>query len=160
MSEPQAALPLYFAYGANLDPRQLELWCPGHRVLCRAILHDHAVRFHGFSKTWGGATAAIEHAPGQSAHGVVFELSPAGFVALDRAEGCLEPGHPDNLADRVQLPVELENGESIEVFTHLPRPLPPGLPSRAYRWAMLVGMRHHGLPASVIAALETGATAD
>ena len=117
MNDPQTSLPLYFAYGANLDPRQLELWCPGHRVLCRAILHDHALRFHGFSRPWGGATATIEHAPGERTHGVVFELSPAGFAALDRAEGCIEPGHSDNRADRVQLPVVLENGESLEVFT-------------------------------------------
>ena len=160
MDETQTSLPLYFAYGPNLEPREMELRCPGHRVLCRAILHDHALRFHGFSKARGSALATVEHAPGESVHGVVYELAPGDFPLLDHSEGCLEPGHPDNRADRVQLPVGLENGEPVEVFTYILRPEAPGRPSRAYRWAMLAGMRHHGLPPSAIAALEAEPTAD
>jgi hypothetical protein len=154
------ALPLYFAYGSNLSPQEMELRAPGHRILCRAILHDHALRFQGFHKAWGGAVATVEYSPGASVHGVVHQLSPDDFARLDHAEGCYEPGHPDNRSDRVQLPVQLENGESIEVFTHILRPAPAGRPSHAYRWAMVSGMRHHGLPVSAVAAVEAQATSD
>ncbi len=160
MTDSNTILPLYFAYGSNLEPRQMELRCPGHRMLCRAILHDHALRFHGSDRVWGGAVATIEHTPGAMVHGVVFELTAAEFAVLDRYEGSLGPDHPDTLYDRVQLPVELEHGESVEVFTYIMRPHPPGRPSRAYRWAILVGMRHYSLPVTAITALEAEPTVD
>jgi hypothetical protein len=151
-----AALPLYFAFGSNLDPEQMELRCPKHRVLCRAILHDHALAFHGENKAWGGAVAAADPRGGAVVHGVVYELRPGDFATLDRVEGYSGPGEPGNFCERVQLPVELENGETIDVFTYvLSAPAPPSLPSRSYRWALLKGMRHHGLPREAIAAVET-----
>jgi hypothetical protein len=149
-----ADLPLYFAYGSNLDPAQMELRCPGHRVLCRARLHDHVLAFHGESRTWGGAVASIDPHAGSIVHGVVYELRPQDFTRLDRAEGYVAAGDPRNSYERVQLPVELENGEMLEVFTYIRSgPEPPGLPTRDYRWAILSGMRHHGLPAEAIAAV-------
>jgi gamma-glutamylcyclotransferase (GGCT)/AIG2-like uncharacterized protein YtfP len=160
MNDDHPVLPLYFAYGSNLEPEQMERRCPGHRVLCRAILHDHALRFHGFSKSWGGAVATIEHVPGAMVHGVVFELTPANFEALDRYEDCRGEGHPDNFYDRVRLPLQLEFGETIEAFTYIMRPQPAGRPSRAYRWAILTGMRHHSLPTIAIEPLEAMPTVD
>jgi gamma-glutamylcyclotransferase (GGCT)/AIG2-like uncharacterized protein YtfP len=155
VTDPGIALPLYFAYGSNLDPRQMELRCPGHRVLCRAMLHDHQLAFHGESRVWGGAIAAADPRAGATVHGVVYELRPHDFAALDRAEGYAGPGHPGNVYERVQLSVELENSEELEVFTYiLSGPSPPGLPTRAYRWTILTGMRHHGLPADAVAAVE------
>jgi gamma-glutamylcyclotransferase (GGCT)/AIG2-like uncharacterized protein YtfP len=149
-----AALPLYFAYGSNLDPAQMELRCPGHRVLCRARLFDHRLGFHGESQIWDGAVAAIDPHAGSIVHGVVYELRPGDFARLDRAEGYVAAGDPCNSYERVQLSVELENGESLEVFTYVRSgPEPAGLPSREYRWKILSGMRHHGLPAEAIDAV-------
>lgn len=156
-----AALPLYFAYGSNLDPRQMELRCPGHRVLCRARLHDHVLAFHGESRTWGGAVASVDPRADSIVHGVVYELRPGDFARLDRAEGYAGPGEPGNRYERVQFPVELENGETIEAFTYIrPGPELPALPTRDYRWKILSGMRHHGLPAEAIAAVEAAEVKD
>ena len=154
--DPTVDLPLYFAYGSNLDPRQMELRCPGHRVLCRAMLHDHELAFHGESRVWGGAVAAVDPRAGAVVHGVVYEIRPEHFAALDRAEGYVGPGHPGNAYERVQLPVELENHEMLEVFTYiLSGPSAPGIPSRSYRWTIVSGMRHHGLPPEAIASVES-----
>ncbi|MEO6463813.1 MAG: gamma-glutamylcyclotransferase family protein [Candidatus Eisenbacteria bacterium] len=150
-----ADLPLYFAYGSNLDPAQMEIRCPGHRVLCRARLHDHVLAFHGESRTWGGAVASVDPRAGSIVHGVVYELGAGDFERLDRAEGYVAPGDSRNSYERVQMPVELENGEMLEVFTYVRSgPEPAGLPTRDYRWAILSGMRHHGLPAEAIAAVS------
>ena len=160
-NDAPAPIPLYFAYGSNLDPEQMELRSPGHRVLCRAILHDHALAFHGENRAWGGAVAAADPRGGCQVYGVVYQIKAADFAALDRTEGYSGPGEPGNFCERVQLPVELENGETLEVFTYvLSAPAPPGLPSRSYRWALLKGMRHHGLPAAAIAAIESLAVRD
>ena len=155
------SFPLYFAYGAHLDPRQMELACPGHKVLCRARLLDHELAFHGASRIWGGAIAAPDPRAGSIVHGVVYELKPTDFAKLDVSEGYVSPGHPANRAERVRIEVELENGEPFEVYTYvLPAPEPPGPITRAYRWAILSGMRHHGLPAEAIAAVEAVSVRD
>lgn len=160
MAEPYPILPLHFAYGAHLDPTLMGTVCPAHRYLCRALLPDYALRFQGWSARWGGATATIRPTPGATVHGVVFELTPADFDRLDRAEGYGGPGLAGNVADRIAQAVRLENGETIEAQAYVLRPAPPGAPSRAYRWAMLVGMRRHALPATAIAAVEAEPTVD
>ena len=95
-------LPVYFAYGSNLEPDQMRARCPGSRVLCRAILPDHVLVFRGFSRDWEGAVATVEPAPGEVVHGVVFEVTPADVESLDRYEGYLGPQHAANLYDRVR----------------------------------------------------------
>jgi gamma-glutamylcyclotransferase (GGCT)/AIG2-like uncharacterized protein YtfP len=153
-------LPVYFAYGSNLDPEQMGARCPGHKVLCRAILHDHALVVRGHSRSWGGAVATVEHAPGSMVHGVVFELTPGHYEALDHYEGYLGPQHPDNFYDRVRRTVQLELNEPLEVETYVMRPRPSGLPSRRYRWAILDGMRRHSLAAVAMQAIEATPVCD
>ena len=160
MGAPMTTLPVYFAYGSNLDPGQMSARCPGHRVLCRAILPDHALVFRGHSKRWGGAVATVEHAPGSMVHGVVFEMTPEDYASLDRHEGFEGPQHPDNFYDRVRRTVQIEIHEPLEVETYVMRPRPAGLPSRAYRWAIVSGMRAHSLAPAAIAAVEATPVCD
>jgi hypothetical protein len=37
----------YFAYGSNLDERQMRARCPEAALLCRATLDNHALVFGG-----------------------------------------------------------------------------------------------------------------
>ena len=160
MSMLPVPLPVYFAYGSNLDPEVMRARCPAHRYLCRAILHDHVLVFRGREREWGGAVATVEHAPGSMVHGVVYELTPADYDFLDRAQTYLGPQHAANLYDRVRRTVVLELNEPLEVELYLMRPRPSGLPSRRYRWTLLTGMRRHSLPAPVIAAIEATPVCD
>lgn len=146
--------PLYFAYGSNLNPAQMEERCPGHRVVGRAVLRDHVLRFRGYGRDWAGAVATVEPATGDDVHGVVFALTDAHYAALDVYEGCDGEGADTNLYDRVGRRVEIEDGSPLDVLTYVMRPDPEAPPSRRYRDAIVAGMRHHGLPASAIAALE------
>ena len=52
-----------------------------------------------------------------------------------------------------ELDVRLESGKVARCLTYVIRPLEEGLPSAAYRDAIVAGLRHHGLPAEYIAAL-------
>ena len=146
--------PLYFAYGSNLEPRQMAARCPGHRVVGRAVLRGHGLRFRGHGRDWAGAVATVEPAPGHDVHGVVFELTDVHYASLDGYEGYDGPGAATNLYDRVPARVEIEGGDAADVLTYRMRPAPEGAPSRRYRDAILAGMRPHGLPATAIAALE------
>jgi gamma-glutamylcyclotransferase (GGCT)/AIG2-like uncharacterized protein YtfP len=160
VAPPPGDEPAYFAYGSNLNPTQMEDRCPGHRVVGRAVLHDHALDFRGHGRDWAGAVATVEPCPGSVVHGVVFALTREHYDALDHYEGCEGPGAPGNLYDRVPVRVELEAGGTLDVLTYVMRPRPAGAPSRRYREAILAGMRHHGLPASAIAELEAVAVGE
>ena len=156
MAPDTAAPALYFAYGSNLEPVQMAARCPGHRVVGRAVLHDHGLGFRGWGRDWAGAVATIEPAPGSRVHGVVFALSAAHYAALDAYEGYDGAGAASNLYDRIGVVVEMEDGRRVDVETYAMRPgrEPAGAPSTHYRDAILAGMRHHGLSAEAIAALE------
>jgi arsenate reductase (thioredoxin) len=145
---------LYFAYGSNLEPVQMAARAPGHRVVGRAVLRDHELRFRGYGRDWAGAVATIEPAPGHDVHGVVFAITADHYRSLDGYEGYDGEGAATNLYDRIPARVEMEDGDAVEVLTYRMRPAPEGAPSRRYRDAILIGMRQHGLPAGAIAALE------
>jgi len=151
--------PLYFAYGSNLNPAQMAKRCPGHRVVGRASLEGYTLRFRGYGRDWAGAVGTVEPLPGSTVWGAVFELTPEHYVTLDSYEGYDGPGFDSNLYDRIEIDVRLESGEVAHCLTYVIRPLEEGLPSAAYRDAIVAGLRHHGLPAEYIAALEAHPTA-
>ena len=151
--------PLYFAYGSNLNPAQMSERCPGHRVVGRASLEGYTLRFRGYGRDWAGAVGTVEPQAGSQVWGVVFELTPGHYTTLDEYEGYDGPGKASNLYDRVEVIVRLESGEEARCLTYVIRPHAEGLPSRAYRDAIVTGLRHHGLPADYIAALQAHATA-
>jgi len=147
-------LPLYFAYGSNLNPVQMAARCPGHLVLGRASLPGYSLRFRGYGRDWAGAVGTVEPAPGQVVHGVLFELTPEHYATLDEYEGYDGPGAASNLYDRVGIEVVRADGSHVSALTYVIRPLAEGLPSRAYRDAIVAGLRHHGLPNDYVQALE------
>ncbi|MEV5505351.1 gamma-glutamylcyclotransferase family protein [Streptomyces orinoci] len=64
-------------------------------------------------------------APHSQVHGDLITLAPAGYAAvlttLDALEG-YAPGAPDNLYERVALPVELPTGERPPAWVYLATP--------------------------------------
>ena len=151
---------LYFAYGSNLEPTQMEKRCPGHRVVGRAVLRGHAIRFRGYGRDWAGAVATVEPAEGHAVHGIVFALTDEHYASLDAYEGFDGPGAASSLYDRVLARVEMEGGDVVDAQTYVMRKRPEGRPSRRYRDAIVRGMRHHGLAEEAITALEHVPIAD
>lgn len=80
-------MPLYFAYGSNLNRRQMGERCPGARPLYRARIPDHRLGFTGTSQAWGGGTATIILAPGEDLWGAVYEVDEACLGTLSDWEG-------------------------------------------------------------------------
>ena len=152
--------PLYFAYGSNLNPKQMAARCPGHRVVARASLPNYELRFRGYGRDWKGAVGTIEPAPGKVVHGVLFELTPEHYATLDEYEGYDGPGLASNLYDRVEMEVVREDGVRVPCLTYVIRPHPEGPPSAKYRDAIVAGLRHHGLPAAYVEALEATPVAE
>ena len=77
----------YFAYGSNLDERQMHQRCPEAVLLGRATLDNHALVFGGYSARWDSAVASLVATPGARVEGVLYRLTDDDFARLDRFEG-------------------------------------------------------------------------
>ena len=77
-------MPLYFAYGANMDRAAMAARCPRSKPLGNATLMRHrlAVMREGF--------LTIVRDPRERVHGVLWDLALADVAALDRFEGLRE----------------------------------------------------------------------
>jgi len=150
---------LYFAYGSNLDPDQMQSRCPGATVVGLAALHDHRVVFPLYSNTWRGGVSSIQLAHGSTVWGMLFDLSEEQLRALDGFEGFRGPGDQHNVYDREQITVELTRPDDgsfprrVRAWAYVARPSNPSPPSRRYLETVLRGARHHRLPEEYIAKL-------
>jgi len=143
---------LYFAYGSNLHPLRLVERAPSARFVGVARLAEHALRFH---KRGAGPSAKCDVVPepGGMVYGAVFRLDECDLARLDAAE----QGY-----DRVAVRVSVDAG-ALDAFTYRARPerVAPELPPyRWYRDLVVLGARHHGLPADYVAALGAIAVQD
>lgn len=146
---------LVFAYGSNMQPKQMEQRCPGARAVGIARLLHHRLDFVGWSSSWGGGVATVtphletETLPPRpedvgAVDGVLWRLAPGG---LDRLDAC--EGHP-HVYRRETACVTLAAGS---VLAWLYRHQRPSLcePSGAYVNALRTGAREFGLPTGPIA---------
>jgi hypothetical protein len=79
-------MPLYFAFGSNLDAEQMAQRCPGSRAGFRARLCDHRIAFTHPSRRWGGGAADVIPAAGHDVWGLVWELTDTDLERLDGYE--------------------------------------------------------------------------
>lgn len=75
---------LYLAYGSNLNLEQMAHRCPTAKVVGATTLKDYALLFRG---QHGGAVATVEPLQGASVPCLLWEITPADEIALDRYEG-------------------------------------------------------------------------
>ena len=144
-------MPLYFAYGSNLCPQQMQKRCADARFVTIAALKDHRLCFPRISRTWGGGGVAgiLAHA-GATCFGVVYELTEDDLAAMDGYEG-----HPHDYF-RAEINVAPPEGESFACWSYFANPQEgaPFLPVAAYLERMVSGAEAHGLPQEYIDALK------
>lgn len=70
---------IYFAYGSNMNKRQMRVRCPNAKPIGAFYLDDAQLVFRG--------VADIVPKPGARAFGAIWKLTPACEAALDRYEG-------------------------------------------------------------------------
>lgn len=150
---------LYFAYGSNLDPEQMQSRCPGSIVVGLTALRDHRLVFPRYSIDWQGGSSSFQPAHGETVWGMLFDLTEEHIHTLDRFEGFKGPGDQHNVYDREQVTVELTRPDDgsfprrVRAWSYVARPSNPSPPSRRYLDTILRGARHHRLPEEYIAKL-------
>jgi gamma-glutamylcyclotransferase (GGCT)/AIG2-like uncharacterized protein YtfP len=131
-------LELYFAYGSNLLATRMQERVPGARCGGRASLAGYALVFDKRGRD-RSAKANLRCETGRSVQGVVYELPPGGFAALD----AFEPGYA-----RLAVEVRCEaDGALHRAQTYCSDERAPELRAqRDYLELVLAGARAHGLP--------------
>jgi gamma-glutamylcyclotransferase (GGCT)/AIG2-like uncharacterized protein YtfP len=136
-------MPLYFAYGSNMDVAAMARRCPRARPLGLARLERHRLAI----MREGWLTAV--HASRTSVHGLLWDLALADVPALDRYEGVARGLY----AKSVQ-PVVTAGGAK-RALVYFGANSGPGVGKPDYLAEVLAAARAASLPAEGIAALET-----
>ena len=135
-------MPLYFAYGANIDAGAMARRCPRSKALGLARLARH--RLQVMREGW--LTAVRD--PRSVVHGVLWDLALADVAALDRYEGV-----PQGLYAKLMQPVVTERAPK-QAIVYFGANAGPGAARPAYIAEVLAAARSWPLPAEGVEALE------
>ncbi len=127
----------YFAYGANLNRKQMLERCPDSKPKFMVTLPNYKLIFAGWSRKWRGGVATIKRFGGEKVLGGIYDVSEQCLRQLDR----YEEGY-----DRLKVTVFTEVDEPIEAITYIKSgQLEETQPSKEYLAIIQQGCRDWGL---------------
>ena len=130
----------YFAYGYNLNRKQMLERCPDSKPKFIATLHNYKLIFTGWSRQWRGGVVSIKPLMGERVLGAIYEISDKDLRRLDKYEG-----YPDTYS-RLKVTVFNEHGEPIAALTYIrARQSEETKPSPEYLSVIQQGYRDWGL---------------
>lgn len=130
---------LYFAYGSNLDQKQMLRRCSQARVASTGILRHHELQFAGWSAAWRSPVATVMPRLGGDVPGVLYEVSDKCLAALDRFEG-----HP-HVYRRDSLIINTPGGRRRRAHVYcMNAALAPAPPRSRYFFTILAAYREWG----------------
>ena len=103
----------YFAYGSNLNRKQMLERCPESKPIFSATLPNYRLVFAGWSRKLRGGVATIKLERGAKVSGGVYEVTEKDLRRLDSYEG-----YPCSY-DRKKVTVFNEDGEAVEAVTYM-----------------------------------------
>ncbi len=131
----------YFAYGSNLNPKQMEKRAPGHNYIFNAKAKGHKMYFPQSSSLWEGGVASLQSSLGNEVQGVVYHVSSYDRKNLDYYEGV-----DKNMYYHQAIRVYDFGDNSHWVFTYLAHDEGKEYrPSRRYVENIINGGKHWGL---------------
>jgi len=130
----------YFAYGSNLNKKQMLERCPDSKPMFIATLHNYKLVFTGWSRQWRGGVASIKPFRGERVIGAIYEVSDRDLRRLDSYEG-----YPSKY-NRFNITVFDEDGEPIKAMTYIKSgQLEETQPSKEYLSLIQQGYRDWGI---------------
>ena len=135
-------MPLYFAYGSNMDVDAMARRCPRSKALGLARLERHrlAVMREGWLTTVRDPASAV--------HGVLWDLDLSDAAALDRYEGLLQ-----GLYAKLMQAVIAERAPK-RAIVYFGANAGPGVPRPAYIAEVLAAAKSWPVSEQGVAALE------
>ena len=151
---------LYFAYGSNLNLDDLRDWCiqrgydfPISQPVSHGYVPDMELVFNYHSSTRGGGALNLELRLGHVVTGMLFEVSPGGWEALNAKEGA--PGY----YRQKRVPVLTDDGDRVDAVTYevVPERVRDFVaPTEDYVNAVKAGMREFGISHGPLEAAARG----
>jgi hypothetical protein len=147
----------YFAYGANMNKKQIKEICSSPRVVDVAKLADHQLAFFGHSAVWDGAEETVIPASGHEVWGVVYDLNSRDRDHLDDAQDA----RMDGSGACFHSPASVTSPDGKRYAVLLYKAAGHGVahgaeqkPSREYLDFIVAGAVDHKLPADYVEALR------
>ena len=137
----KSAIPIYFAYGANMDIEAMRRRCPASNPIGLARLMNH--RFF----IMRDGVASVRRAPGAVVHGLLWDLALADVRPLDRFED-VEGG----LYTKMVQPV-LKQAGAARALIYIGHTTDEGRSRPGYLEAVIGAARTVGLPDAYIRGL-------
>jgi hypothetical protein len=135
-------MPLYFAYGANMDVEGMAARCPRSKALGLARLARHRLAI--MREGW----LTVVRDARSEAHGVLWDLALSDVAALDRFEDV-----STRLYSKIVQPVVTAGGPK-RALVYVGANAGPGKADADYIAAVLLTARRWRLPAAGVAAYE------
>jgi hypothetical protein len=133
-------MPLYFAFGSNMDAAQMARRCPGAEPLGLGTLAGHRLVFRGPSRKRGGGVLSVDLSPVDAVEGILYSVTVDHLEALDRYEGAPQ------WYVRAERVVEASTGGPQEaVIYRLPEHVTELPPTAAYLAQVAEAFATHGL---------------
>lgn len=127
---------LYFAYGSNLNIRQMRERCPDATPFAPLVLPNAVLRFRNF--------ADVAYYRGAECHGALWEISKRDEEALDHYEGYNERWPANSLYDKKWLVLNVK-GEPRRALYYIMNSTGIMPPSQMYLDVIAQGYRDWGL---------------
>jgi gamma-glutamylcyclotransferase (GGCT)/AIG2-like uncharacterized protein YtfP len=144
---------IYFAYGSNMEPSQMQSRCPGSKVLGVANLPHYTLTFTRWSRSWNSGTADILPEKGCEVWGILYDMTLENLRRLDRFAD-----YPISYV-RQDVLVKQEK-EILPAFTYVAVRQGAFAPSKAYLDKMVLGASESNIPSKYVDFLKAIETHD
>ena len=142
---------LYFGYCTMLEAAEMHRLCPGSTPLGVYQLQGYRLRFSAFHDAPGEGSCDLEALAGHRMWGLLYEMVPAEYDALDLMAG-VDRGY----LSRLEITVSNEAGDTRAATTYKsPNPGAPFKPTTAYTRPILAGARELKLPGDYCRELDS-----
>ena len=143
-----SVVPLYAAYGSNMDPAQMMERAPHSPMAGTGWLVGWRLTFGGEDLGWEGALATIVEEPGSQVFVVLYDVTPEDEARLDRWEGSELLLH-----QKIRLRVQTLEG-SVLAWLYVLDAYEGGLPSARYLGVVSDAAESAGAPADYVSDLR------
>ena len=147
-------MPLYAAYGSNMHPEQMLKRAPHSPMAGTGWLHGWRLTFGGEDIGWEGALATIVEDPDSKVFVVLYDMTSADEMSLDRWEGS-EFGIHKKIRCRVQRLSSDTTTDPVLAWLYVLDAWEGGLPSAQYLGVMADAAEIAGAPGDYVHDLRT-----
>lgn len=159
LDEDKPELVRYFAYGSNMQFKQMRERCSSASFLGIAKLPGYKLAFTRYSRQWEGGVADIVESNHTEVYGVIYTLTRKDLEKLDGYEGYFETqaAHLNSYNRReIDIRPMAEPKTSVKAWTYFAtKQAEVHPPSARYLQQIIEGAIGSGLPESYIAHLRT-----